>query len=91
MALQKNLKLTDNFGIEVELPDCYIRVVSLHGSKTNMTASVDIFKKPEGEFATELLANEKHDFLPRLDGPNFIVQAYNHLKTLPQYQGAVDC
>jgi hypothetical protein len=91
MALQKTLKLIDNFGVEVELLDCYIRVVSLHGSKTNMTASVDVFKTPEGKFATKFLANEKHEFAPRLDGPNFIVQAYNHLKTLPQYQGAVDC
>lgn len=91
MALQKTLKLVDNFGIEVDLPDCYIRVVSLHGGKTNMTASVDVFKKLEGEFPTVLLATEKHEFAPRLDGQNFIVQAYNHLKTLPQYSGAVDC
>ena len=91
MALKKTLKLIDNFGVEVELPDCYIRVVSLHGGKTNMTASVDVFKKYEGEFPTDFVLNQKHEFVPRLDGPNFIVQAYNHLKTLPEYQGAVDC
>jgi hypothetical protein len=91
MALKQTLKLKDNFGIEVDLIDCYVRVNSLHGTKTTMTANVDVFKKSEGEYPAVLLANEKHEFAPRLDGPNFIVQAYNHLKTLPQYQGAVDC
>lgn len=91
MALTKTLKLVDNFGVEVELQDCYVRVASLHGTKTDMTASVDIYKKPEDEFPTVLLTNEKHLFEPRLDGPNFIAQAYGHLKTLPQYQGATDC
>jgi hypothetical protein len=91
MALKKTLQLTDNFGVDVELQDCYVRVSGLSGTKTAMTANVDIFKKPEGEFATVLLANQKHDFAPDLSGANFIVQAYNHLKTLPQYAGAVDC
>lgn len=91
MALKKTLKLIDNFGVEVELPDCYVRAASLSGTKNSIVINVDIFKKPEGEFPTVLLANEKHEFAPRLDGQNFIVQAYNHLKTLPQYSGAVDC
>ena len=91
MALKQTLTVKDNFGIEVQLEDCYVRVVSLHGTKTNMMANVDIFKKPEGEFPNVLLMNEKHEFEPRLDGPNFIAQAYGHLKTLPEYQGAVDC
>ncbi len=26
-----------------------------------------------------------------LNGPNPFVQAYNHLKTLPEFAGAVDC
>jgi hypothetical protein len=30
-------------------------------------------------------------FAPNLDGPNFIKQAYEHLKTLPEFDGAVDC
>jgi hypothetical protein len=91
MALRKTLKLIDNFGIEVELADCYVRVSGLSGTKTAMTASVDIFKKPEGEFPNVLLANEKHEFSTDLSGPNLFVQAYNHLKTLPQYANAVDC
>jgi len=91
MALKKTLKLKDNFNVEVEFVDCYIRVVSLHGGKNTLTANVDIFKKPEGEFVTELLANEKHDFTPDLEGVNFISQAYAYLKTLPAYQGAIDC
>ena len=58
MALKKTLKLIDNFGVEVELTDCYVRVASLSGTKNSMTANVDIFKAPEGEFPTVLIANE---------------------------------
>jgi hypothetical protein len=91
MALQKNLSLKDNFNVDVEFEDCYVRVVSLSGTKNAMVASVDVFKKPEGEFPNVLLTNEKHSFSPDLSGLNLFVQAYNHLKTLPQYQNAKDC
>lgn len=30
-------------------------------------------------------------FVPDLDGPNFIAQAYAHFKALPQFAGASDC
>jgi hypothetical protein len=30
-------------------------------------------------------------FFPSLEGNNFIAQAYEHLKTLPEFEGAEDC
>jgi hypothetical protein len=30
-------------------------------------------------------------FVPDLDGQNFIAQAYVHFKALPQFANAVDC
>ena len=30
-------------------------------------------------------------FVPDLDGPNFIAQAYAHFKALPQLAGAINC
>lgn len=32
----------------------------------------------------------QYDFVPNLDGPNIIKQAYEHLKTLPEFAGAAD-
>jgi hypothetical protein len=32
-----------------------------------------------------------YKFAPNLDGANFIKQAYEHLKTLPEFSGATDC
>jgi hypothetical protein len=32
-----------------------------------------------------------YSFAPDLNGKNFIAQAYEHLKTLPEFAGATDC
>lgn len=35
--------------------------------------------------------NKTFDFVPNMNGGNFIKQAYEHLKTLPEFAGATDC
>ncbi len=35
--------------------------------------------------------SQDHYFAPELDRENFIKQAYEHLKTLPEFEGAEDC
>ena len=45
MALQKNIKLTDNFGIEVEIPNVYIRIQNVDCSKNNTTYSISFNKE----------------------------------------------
>ena len=40
---------------------------------------------------SEQLETGFYSFTPNLDGQNFIAQAYNHLKTLPEFSGATDC
>jgi hypothetical protein len=32
-----------------------------------------------------------YNFVPSLEGANFIAQAYEYLKTLPEFKGATDC
>ena len=65
--------------------DCYIKVESVAGSKTIMSATVST-KLSE---STTVSAN--YSFTPNMNGGNFIAQAYEHLKTLPEFEGAVDC
>jgi hypothetical protein len=86
MALQKTLKKTIA-GYEGELIAENVEFVvrSVTGEKFNAVAvvkgvanGVEVYSKP-------------HSFTPDMDGPNFIKQAYQHLKTLPEFEGAVDC
>jgi hypothetical protein len=39
----------------------------------------------------ELIERKVYEFTPNLEGANFIAQAYDHLKTLPEFSGAIDC
>ncbi len=73
-------------GVEmVIIPDAYFRVEEVSGSKKLLTCIVSI------NADAGLGMKVKHQFEPTMDGGNFIAQAYNHLKTLPEFAGAVDC
>ena len=87
MALSKNLSLTDNFGETVLISNAYIKVDKLSGNKSGLTVVVCKYKNDKTTFLTK----NEYSFTPILDGQNFIAQAYNHLKTLPEFAGATDC
>jgi hypothetical protein len=75
-----------NKGLEmVVIPDAYCRVEEVSGSKNLVTCVVSI-NADAGS-----MMKVKHQFEPSMDGGNFIQQAYNYLKTLPEFAGAVDC
>lgn len=65
----------------------YIKVVAVLGDKASVRASVTF----TDEAANEQLLCKDYNFAPSMDGGNFIAQAYNHLKTLPDFAGATDC
>lgn len=87
MALTKTLTVKDNFGDDKIIKDAYIQVSAISGGKQGMLAHVDVFNLEK----TKVVRQEALDFKPLLDGKNFIAQAYDHLKTLTAYAGAVDC
>jgi hypothetical protein len=87
MAIKKDMTLTDNFGIDVIIKDAYTRVATIEGSKIAMVAVVETWN---ADMSHGVMV-ERIDFKPALDGKNFISQAYDHIKTLPAYTGAVDC
>jgi hypothetical protein len=64
--------------------EAYIKVVSVSGTKNEASANVEA-KTDIGSSYSAFV------FIPNMDGPNFIKQAYEHMKTLPEYSGAQDC
>jgi hypothetical protein len=49
--------------------------------------NIEIYANVNGEQIQRVVST----FIPSLDESNFIRQAYQHLKTLPEFAGAVDC
>ena len=87
MALNKAMKLNDNFGEQVSFDETYIKVEDVGGTKENVSATVNIYKAKGGQFLFLFRTN----FVPNMDGKNFIAQAYEHIKTLPEFADATDC
>lgn len=95
MALSKNLTFSGRSFIETPVGrldagekivnmNAYVKVERVTASKDS--ASVDV-SFTEGEKKT----SSSYTFKPNLDGGNFIKQAYDHLKTLPEFASAQDC
>ena len=85
MALEKSVVSPQGF----DALQAYHRVENIGFlQKTNMTFNVVSYKNKDTntEFARNNVSIE-YD----IDGANPIKQAYNHLKTLPEFAGATDC
>jgi hypothetical protein len=87
MALKKTISLKNNFDEMSVFSDAYIKVVTIAGDKNEMHAFYGVFK----DASSRCIEKVKFQFIPSLDGKNFIAQAYAHLKTLPEFAGAIDC
>jgi len=87
MAISKTLKLKDNFGVEVTFENAYIKVVYINGSKDTLNAYVCAYDKKDG---VQLNSSAIQCSLS-LEGKNFIAQAYDHIKALPEFANAIDC
>jgi hypothetical protein len=70
---------------EVHLPEAYFRVEEVSGTKTKVTAVLRVYEK---KGATMPLWEKKFEFKPRLDGPNFIQQAYDYILGLRDFKDA---
>lgn len=71
----------------VTTPPLYIKVESVSGSKEKMQVFVSFTDQTKGQKMFE----KQFTFAPSMDAGNFIAQAYAHLKTLPEFAGAIDC
>lgn len=95
MALRKNIALTGKASMQAEninvqlgeqsvSKDFYVKVGHVFGDKETMQATV-LFS------ADDISFSKGYGFALDLNGGNPIKQCYDHLKTLPEFAGAVDC
>lgn len=67
-----------------EVVSAYIKVEKVSGSKESASMLVS--------FTSDKLSfNKSYEFVPEMNGDNFIKQGYLHLKKLPEFSGSVDC
>jgi hypothetical protein len=65
----------------------YVRVASVSGTKALVSMQVTLSQDSQSIPVHTM----GFSFIPDLAGPNFIAQAYLHLKSLPEFAGATDC
>jgi hypothetical protein len=85
MALKKKIEAIA-FGKNIVV-DAYIKVDSISGNKQTVSYSVITFADDK----KSVVVQNTYYFVPDMNGANFIHQAYEHLKTLPDFADAVDC
>jgi hypothetical protein len=86
MALSKSI-LVSAFGQEMQIPDAYVKVSSVDGTKLEVFCTVKTYTKDQDKY----VRTQIYSFTPDMSGSNFIAQSYEHLKTLEEFDGAVDC
>jgi hypothetical protein len=85
MALQKTIQ--SNFGLRI--PSAYHRVGRIQiVNKTEMTFVLNAFVDDKVGIPVEA---QSYSCAYDLTGDNAFAQAYNYLKTLPEFIDAVDC
>lgn len=82
MALSKTL---DVVGINIQ--NAYIKVVSFGGDKNTISFSVSIAASADQKAFTFKEYQCDHD----MAAGNLLEQSYDYLKTLPEFDGAIDC
>lgn len=65
----------------------YIKVSHISGDKTQLSLVASFLIAKD----SALICQSTYAFIPDLDGGNFIKQAYEYLKTLPEFADATDC
>jgi hypothetical protein len=84
-VVETSIGVIDN-GIQTISFPAYIKVTSIVGDKNKVTANVN-FKGETQQFNRQY----EVDMSVATGSENFIAQVYAHLKTLPEFAGAVDC
>lgn len=87
MALKKQITLKNNFGDDATFNEAYVKVENLIGNKLQLRIDVSVHKSQN----EQVVDRKNYLFTPDLAGKNFIAQAYDYIKTLPEWAGATDC
>jgi len=87
MALKKTYEKTEQgFSGSLVCNDAYCKIETISGSKSQMDFDLYIYADDKP------IDSKRYAFTPSVaeGSNNFIKQAYLHLKTLPEFAGAVD-
>jgi hypothetical protein len=87
MALTQTITIKNNFGEDSKFSNAYLRVDYVEATKYLASVRLGFYK----EGGLEFLSSTMLSFTPNLEGGNFIKQAYEHLKSLPEFANATDC
>jgi hypothetical protein len=87
MALKKQTSIEVRLVGQVQI-DAYVQIAHVAGTKNEITANA-VFRKDNAD--GEIFQAGAYTFKPNMNNGNFIKQAYEHLKTLPEFAGAADC
>ena len=88
MALQLPLIETrKHFSGQLSIDKAYWKINLISGNKDGIMIFIEAYDSKGGQ----TLLSKQYPFTPSLEGDNFIKQAYQFLKTLPEFSDAVDC
>ena len=88
MALKQTRVFQTEEGLSTPVENCYIRVEDM--AVVNKSEAI-VGVKFYNEDKSVCLSEGRYLFSYDLEGDNLFKQAYNHLKTLEEFNGAVDC
>lgn len=86
MALKQTKTVHVPVAGEIEI-DAHISVIHVSGTSEHAVCNVRTRKDSENG---GIVSDEVYEFTPDMDGPNFIKQAYEYIKGLPEFEGAED-
>jgi hypothetical protein len=81
---------------DIIIPNCYWKIENdngIRGGKTKLNIRLNCFKTKEvADTNKNKFCDFDFSFVPNITGStdNFIVQAYNFVKTLPEFSGATN-
>jgi hypothetical protein len=84
MALKKTITILG----DIEIKDAYLRVERISISNKNQ---LDFLISGRKTLESPIASSTPHQCPYDINGKNPIAQAYEYVKTLPQYSDAVDC
>lgn len=89
MAVQVDIQTPHGLTVQ----QAYVKVNSVGGSKQNAVIELFYYVNQEASVnGLEPLMRTYHEFVPSVDNnaDNFIKQAYTFVKTLPEFEAAID-
>lgn len=87
MALAKRTDIISALGDTISIENTYLKITNISGCKASIICHYNIFKSKKELIC---ITTGSFEFVPTLEGDNFIKQAYEHLRTLEEFKDVED-